>query len=179
MSCMTLAFASMVVLGRDTTIPSGVSDENRSNLLVIDQQQLRIDVDVINCRWSARLKGTKVSMNNAYFLPGNDPSGWKVISSINNDDKNDLGDFVTVTLRGKKPGELDFNYQVSVSKSGHDMIISLGRSNNTGHSIDVTDQLFQSCGIIRYPLSRGQDRTAQTCCATHHRPCSCANLCLT
>ena len=60
-SCLTLMLASMVVLGRDTTIPSDGSDENRSNLLVINQGQLRMEVDVINCRWPAHLKGTKVS----------------------------------------------------------------------------------------------------------------------
>jgi len=139
MAAIFLIATNISILGRDTTIPQDGSDENRSNLLVIDQQQLRMEVDVINCRWSAHLKGTKVAIHNAYFLPGNDPSGWEVISSINNDDKNGLGNFVTVTLRGKKPGELDFNYQVSVSKSGNDIIISLGRSNNTGHSVDVTD----------------------------------------
>jgi hypothetical protein len=139
MSALILIATNISIFGRETRRPSNGPDENRSNLLVINQRQLRMEVDVINCRWSAHLKGTKVSINNAYFLPGNDPSGWEVISSINNDDKNDLGNYVTVTLRGKKPGELDFNYQLSVSKSGNDIIISLGRSNNTGHSVDVTD----------------------------------------
>ena len=138
-SAMFLIAINISLLGRDSTVASDGSDENRSDLRVINQQQLRVVVDVINCRWSAHLKGTKVSINNAYFLPGNDPSGWKVISSINSDDKNDLGNFVTVTLKGTKSGELDFNYQISVSKSGNDIIISLGRSNNTGHSIDITD----------------------------------------
>ena len=73
------------------------------------------------------------------FLPGDDPSGWKVLSSVNQNDTNDLGWFVTVTLRGTKPGQLDFEYQLSASKTNNDILVSLGRSNNTGKAVDVVD----------------------------------------
>ena len=78
-------------------------------------------------------------LNDVYFLPGDDPSGWKVTSSVNNNDSNKFGSFVTVTLRGKKPGQLDFEYQISVSKTNNDILVSLGRSNNTGKTVDVGD----------------------------------------
>jgi len=38
-----------------------------------------------------------------------DRSGWPSSS------------FVTVTLRGTKPGQLDFEYQISVSRNGNDI----------------------------------------------------------
>ena len=53
------------LIGRVTTVASNVSNETRSKPLVISQQQLQLIVDVANCRWSAQLKGTKVSINNA------------------------------------------------------------------------------------------------------------------
>ena len=115
------------------------SKRNIFNTVDLNQHKLKVTVDMTNCRWSAFLKQTKVAIKNAYFLPGNDPTGWKVVSSVNYDDKNDLGNFVTVTLRGSKTGESDFIYQISVSKSGNDIIISHGRSNDTGHSIDIND----------------------------------------
>ena len=76
-------------------------------------------------------------LNDVHFLPGDDPSGWTVASSVNEDDTNNLGSFVTVTLRGTKPGQLDFEYQISVSKTGNDILVSLGRSNNTGKAVDM------------------------------------------
>ena len=60
-------------------------------------------------------------------------------SSVDNDDSNKFGSFVTVTLRGKKPGQLDFEYQISVGRNGTDILVSLGRSNNTGKTVDVGD----------------------------------------
>ena len=44
-----------------------------------------------------------------------------------------------MTLRGTKPGQLDFEYQISVSKTNNDILVSLGRSNNTGKAVDVVD----------------------------------------
>ena len=78
-------------------------------------------------------------LNDVYFLPGDDPAGWKVTSSVNNADSNNLGSFVTVTLHGTKPGQLDFDYQISASKTGNDILVSLGRSNKTGKAVDVDD----------------------------------------
>ena len=42
-----------------------------------------------------------------------------------------------MTLRGTKPGQLDFDYQISASKTGSDMLVSLGRTNNTGKAVDI------------------------------------------
>ena len=78
-------------------------------------------------------------LNDVYFLPDDDPSGWAVVSSVNRDDSSNLGSFVTVTLRGTKPGQLDFEYQISAAKTGTDILVSLGRSNNTGKAVDVVD----------------------------------------
>ena len=105
----------------------------------VDTGKLLVTVDAEACRWSAEVKGTPMRINNVYFLPGDDPAGWKVASSVNNSDSNSLGTFVTVTLRGKKPGQLDFDYEVSASKTGNDLLVSVGRSNNTGQAVDIED----------------------------------------
>ena len=49
---------------------------------------------------------------------------------MNQDDSNQSGSFVTVTLRGKKAGQLDFEYQISVSKTSNGILVNLGRSND-------------------------------------------------
>jgi hypothetical protein len=74
-----------------------------------------------------------------YFIPGDDPAGWTVTSSVNNHDSTNLGSFVTVTLHGEKPGQLDFEYQISVSQTGNDILVSLGRSNRTGQEVALGD----------------------------------------
>jgi hypothetical protein len=78
-------------------------------------------------------------LNNAYFLPGDDAGGWTITSAINNNDSNIYGSFVTVTLKGTKAGQLDFEYQVSASKTGNDLLVSLGRANNTGKAVEIQD----------------------------------------
>jgi hypothetical protein len=103
----------------------------------VNTQNLTITVDSIGCRWSAQVKGTPMQLNHVYFLPGDDPSGWKISSSVNNDDTNELGSFVTVTLHGTKPDQLDFEYQISASKTGNDILVSLGRANNTSKPVDI------------------------------------------
>jgi hypothetical protein len=108
-------------------------------LITVDTQNLLLSVDPTTCRWSAEVKGTPMRLNDVYFLPDNDPSGWKVASSVDKDDANNLGSFVTVTLRGTKPGRLDFDYRISASKTGNDILVSLGRSNNTGKAADIGD----------------------------------------
>jgi hypothetical protein len=108
----------------------------------LDTKNLLVSVDPNTCRWSAEVKGTAMQMNDIYFLPGDDPSGWKVASSVDKDDSNNLGSFMTVTLVGTKPGQLDFNYKISVSKTNNDIIVSLGRSNNTGKSVDIQDMEY-------------------------------------
>ena len=105
----------------------------------IDTKNLLVTVDAAACRWSAEVKQSPMRLNDVHFLPGDDPSGWKVASSVNNNDSGKFGSFVTVTLRGKKPGQLDFEYQISASKTDNDILVSLGRSNNTGKAVDVGD----------------------------------------
>jgi hypothetical protein len=95
--------------------------------IAVETRNLSVSVDAANCRWSAQVKGTPMQMNDVHFLPGDDPSGWTVASSVNNDDTNPFGSFATVTLRGTKPGQLDFEYQISASKTGNDVLVSLGR----------------------------------------------------
>src|SRR5271165_6000570 len=105
----------------------------------VDTPNILISVDAANCRWSAEIKGTPMQLNDVHFLPGDDTSGWTVAGSVNQDDANRFGSFVTVTLHGTKPGQLDFDYQISASKTGHDILVSLGRSNNTGKDVAVGD----------------------------------------
>ena len=105
----------------------------------IDTKNLLVSVDPTVCRWSAEVKGTPMRMNDVYFLPGDDPSGWKVTSSVNKADSNNLGSFTTVTLRGTKAGQLDFEYQISVGNTNNDILVSLGRTNKTGKAVDVDD----------------------------------------
>jgi hypothetical protein len=105
----------------------------------VDTKNLLVSVDPTVCRWSAEVKGTPMRMNDVYFLPGDDPSGWKVTSSVNKADSNNLGSFTTVTLRGTKAGQLDFEYQISVSNTNNDILVSLGRTNKTGKAVDVDD----------------------------------------
>ena len=103
----------------------------------IDTKNLKVVVDPSTCRWSAQVKGTPMWINDVYFLPNGDPTGWKVSSAVNKTDDNELGSFVTVTLHGTKTGELDFDYQISVSKADNDILIGLGRTNNTGKSVRI------------------------------------------
>jgi hypothetical protein len=105
----------------------------------IETPNLLLRVDADNCRWSAEVKGTPMQLNDVHFLPVDDVSGWTVTSSVKNDDSNSFGSFVTVTLRGTKPGQLDFEYQISASRTGNDILLSLGRSNNTGKAVDIGD----------------------------------------
>jgi len=115
----------------------------------IETGNLLVLVDAANCRWSAAVKGTPMQLNDVHFLPGNDPSGWKVASSVNRDDTNVFGSFVTVTLHGTKPGQLDFDYQISASQTGNDILVSLGRSNNTGKTVDIGDMDYFVSGDAR------------------------------
>ncbi|MGP8239360.1 MAG: hypothetical protein ACLQVW_28645, partial [Limisphaerales bacterium] len=105
----------------------------------VDTGNLLLQVDADSGRWSAQVKGTPMRLNNVHFLPGDDASGWAIISAVNNNDSNIYGSFVTVTLKGTKPGQLDFDYEVSASKTGNDILVSLGRSNNTGQAVDIED----------------------------------------
>ena len=103
----------------------------------VDTKNLAVTVEPAACRWSAQVKGSEMQMNNVHFLPGDDPSGWTVTNSVNRNDSNTLGAFETVTLRGKKAGQLDFEYRISVSKTNTDILVSLGRTNNTGKPVEV------------------------------------------
>ena len=112
---------------------------NAASPIKIDTKNLLVSVDVTACRWSAEVKGTPMRLHDVYFLPGDDPSGWKVTGTVNNADSNNFGSFATVTLHGTKAGQLDFDYQISASKTGNDILVSLGRSNHTGKAVDVVE----------------------------------------
>jgi hypothetical protein len=114
-------------------------DQSAKNPIKVDTKNIAVIVDAANCRWSAKVKGTAMQMNDVFFLPGDDPSGWEVISSVKKDDSNKLGSFLTVNLHGTKSGQLDFDYQISVSQNYNDIIVSLGRTNTTGKSVDLQD----------------------------------------
>ena len=105
----------------------------------IETASLLVSVEPTNCHWSAAVKGTPMQLNDVHFLPGDDASGWTVTSSVNNDDANKFGSFVTVTLHGTKLGQLDFDYQISASKTGNDILVSLDRANHTGAAVDIGD----------------------------------------
>ena len=107
--------------------------------ITVDTKNLLLQVDADNARWSAQVKGTPMQLNDVHFLPGDDASGWTITSAVNNNDASLYGSFVTVTLRGTKPGQLDFEYQVSAGKTNSDILVSLGRSNNTGKEVDIGD----------------------------------------
>ena len=59
--------------------------------ITIDTRRLLVTVDAATCRWSAEVKGTPMRLNDVHFLPGADPTGWRVTSSVNNEDSNSLG----------------------------------------------------------------------------------------
>ena len=115
----------------------------------IDTDQLSVSVDPASCRWSGRVKASMMELGNVHFLPHDDPSGWKIASSLNKDDNNKFGSFVTVTLRGAKSGELDFEYRISVAKTGHDILVSLGRANGTGKPVELEDMDYFICSDAR------------------------------
>lgn len=105
----------------------------------IDTAKLSLTVDPVACRWSVSRKNSPMLIENARFLPGNDPAGWTVTSAVNRADNNKFGAFITVTLTGTKPGQLDFEYQISLSRTGDDILVSLGRANHTGRPVDIGD----------------------------------------
>lgn len=72
--------------------------------ITVDTKNLLLQVDADNARWSAQVKGTPMQLNDVHFLPGDDASGWTITSAVNNNDASLYGSFVTVTLRGTKPG---------------------------------------------------------------------------
>jgi len=110
--------------------------------ITVDTKNLSATVDPTACRWSGLVKGTPMQINDVSFLPGGDASGWTVTSAVNQNDTSNLGSFVTVTLRGKKRGQLDFDYRISFSKTNSDILVSLGRTNNTGKDVDIDDMNY-------------------------------------
>jgi hypothetical protein len=141
---------TLVVLSLISVISySQIAGQLTQNPIKIETNNILISIDASACRWSAHIKGTAMQMNDVYFLPGDDPSGWTVTSSVNNDDNNNLGSFITVALQGKKPGQLDFDYQISISKTGNDILVSLGRTNNTGKDVDIDDMDYFVSNDVR------------------------------
>lgn len=131
----TRILASVMLL---CALTSGYAQE-QEGLIRIDTKRILLTVDPVTCRWSAQIKETEMRIHDVHFLPGDDPSGWTVQSSVSKNDATNLGSFVTVTLHGVKPGQLDFDYSISADKVGTDIVVSLGRSNNTGRTVDIQD----------------------------------------
>ncbi|MGZ5929062.1 MAG: hypothetical protein ACXWLX_07575, partial [Rhizomicrobium sp.] len=121
------------------TVPSVAGAAAAAEMIEIDSRNLSLSVDPTTCRWSVRRKNSPMRIEDVHFLPGNDPAGWIVTSTVNRADNNKLGAFVTVTLHGTKPGQLDFEYQISVSRTGDDVLVGLGRTNRTGRPVDIGD----------------------------------------
>ena len=118
---------------------SQTSDQAPQSPIKIDTKNLVVYVDAAKCRWSAEVKGTAMKMNDVYFLPGDNASGWKIASAVNDNDTGNLGAYTTLTLHGTKQGELDFDYSISVGKTNNDILVSLSRTNNTSQDVDVGD----------------------------------------
>jgi len=105
----------------------------------IETKKLNVSVHAHGCRWSVELKHSEIQRNNVYFLPNDDPSGWRVVGTVNHNDSADLGSFVTVTLHGTRPGFLDLEYKISIGTTGNNLLMILGRSNRTGKPVDMED----------------------------------------
>lgn len=129
----------ILLLGIIAILESAAMSQTAGKPVIVSTKNLEVSVDATTCRWSAKVKGSDMQINDVYFLPGDDPSGWKITSTVNNNDNNILGSFVTVTLLGTKQGQLDFDYKISASKTNNDIIVSLGRTNRTGKSVDIQD----------------------------------------
>jgi hypothetical protein len=127
------------LLAEASPMPDTNAGHPNARSIEVATEKLKLSVDPANCRWSAGLKGSDVKLNNVHFLPGDDPSGWAVTSTVDRNDRINLGSFETVTLRGTKHGHLDFEYRISASKTGNDILISLGRANHTGIAVDIQD----------------------------------------
>ena len=127
------------LLTEASPMPGTEAGHPNARSIEVATEKLKLSVDPANCRWSAGLKGSDVQLNNVHFLPGDDPSGWAVTSTVDRNDRINLGSFETVTLRGTKHGHLDFEYRISASKTGNDILISLGRANHTGIAVDIQD----------------------------------------
>src|ERR1039458_2317952 len=131
-SIRAFALPAAIMLSRCVSIAAAAP-------ISVDTKTLAVTVDPTACRWSAAVKGTPMQINDVYFLPGDDASGWTVTSAVDQNDTSNLGSFVTVTLRGKKAGQLDFEYRISASKTNNDILVSLGRTNNTGKEVDIDE----------------------------------------
>jgi hypothetical protein len=134
-STQTLLAETTQLQGAKTGAQSTKPGHPTAKLIALETEKLKLSVDSANCRWSAQLKGSEMQLNDVHFLPADDPSGWTVTSSVNRNDSSNLGSFESVTLRGTKHGQLDFEYRISASKAGNDILVSLGRANHTGKPV--------------------------------------------
>jgi hypothetical protein len=134
--------SSMAIAGAASALALPQSSPARPAAIApisVETKRLLVSVDPVQCIWSAQVKGTAMQLDEVSFLSQEDTPGWKVTSSVNQNDDTPFGSFVTVRLQGIKPGRLDFDYQLSVSKAGVDILVSLGRTNHTGEPVDLRD----------------------------------------
>ena len=80
------AFASLVAIMLSLCLSIGAAAP-----IHVDTKTLAVTVDPTACRWSAAVKGTPMQINDVYFLPGDDASGWTVTSAVNQNETNNLG----------------------------------------------------------------------------------------
>jgi hypothetical protein len=66
-AALTSCFIVILLQGR----PAGAAVP-----ISVDTKNLRVLVDAANCRWSVEVKGPPMRLNDVYFLPGDNPSGW-------------------------------------------------------------------------------------------------------
>jgi hypothetical protein len=148
------AFGSVPLLAAQGAAALPVHSQSEAGMVAMDQQKLRVQVYPARCSWSAELNDTEVSLGEVHFL--SDTAGWTITHQVRENDLPQLGGFTTVTLHGVKPGEMDFDYHISVSKTGNDIIVSLDRLNNTGGTVKLGDMDY-----VVAPKARLEDGPAK------------------
>lgn len=126
----------LIIISQSVSAQSSTRPTQRP--IVVNTKNLQVTVNANTLRWSAQIKGTAMQINDIHFLK-DDPAGWKITSTVINNDVNKLGSYTTIKLHGTKAGQLDFDYQISASKTNNDLIVSLGEANHTKKNINITD----------------------------------------
>ena len=130
-------------------VPAYAASPKGAKPINVETKTFSVRVDAAHCRWSVTHKPTGIRLQDIYFLPNNDPTGWNVHSSVMESDQTKYGAFSTILLRGTRPGALDFEYRIMVSRSGDDVLVSLGRANKTGKPVDLFNMDYFVCDDVR------------------------------
>ncbi len=146
---VSISFLNNLLLAEVASAPTNKTGHPAEKIIEFETDKLKVTVDPVTCRWSAELKGSEMQINNVHFLPCDDFVGWKVSSSFRRNESTKFGSFDKVTLHGEKAGHLDFEFELSCSKSGSDILVSLGRSNQTEVPIDLEDMDYFVSSDVR------------------------------